>query len=115
VLAEKLGDLYEAQGKPSSAVVFYQRALALNPSPQQRLRLRLTLGDKLPALDQEDKGFNGEAEAYQNYQNLLQECPNYPDKLAIYPKLLPLARKLGKTADAENYDNLIKSLTAPNK
>lgn len=106
VLAEKLGDLYEAQGKPSSAVFEYKRALTLGPSPQQQLRLRLTLGDKLAALAREP-------EAYDDYQALLQELPDYPDKLAIFQKLLPLAQKLKKTADAEKYEGEIKQLTAP--
>ena len=43
VLSEKLGDLYAAEGKPSSAVFAYSQALKLDASPQQRLRLRLTL------------------------------------------------------------------------
>jgi uncharacterized protein (TIGR03790 family) len=108
VLAEKLGDLYEAQGKPSSAVFEYNRALALSPSPQQQLRLRLTLGDKLAALAREP-------EAYGDYQELLREFPDYPDKLAIVQKLLPLAQKLKKTSDVEKYESEIKQLTASNK
>jgi len=108
VLTEKLGDLYEAQGKPSSAIVAYTRALALAPSPQQRLRLRLTLGEKLAGLD---RG----AEAYGDYQELLREFPDYPDKLAIVQKLLPLARKLNKAADVEKYEGQIKQITASNK
>ena len=47
VLSEKLADLYAAQGKPFSAVHAYVQALKLDPSPQQRLRLLLTLGEKL--------------------------------------------------------------------
>src|ERR1039457_2829782 len=86
VLTEKLGDLYAAQGKPSSTVYMYQQALLLDLSPQQQIRLLLTLAEKLPALDREQ-------EAYEDYQKLLQEFPNYPDKLSIYRKLLPLDRK----------------------
>ena len=37
------------QGKPSSAIFTWQRALKLNPSPEQRIRLRLTLGEELQA------------------------------------------------------------------
>lgn len=106
VLTEKLGDLYSAQGKPSSAVHAYAQALELAPSPQQRLRLRLTLGERLPALDRAP-------EAYADYQKLLQEFPAYPDQLAIYKKLLSLAQKLDKTADAETYQAEIKRLSPP--
>lgn len=106
VLTEKLGDMYSAQGKPSSSVHAYQQALERDPSPQQRLRLRLALGEKLPPLDRAP-------EAYADYQELLQEFPAYPDQLAIYKKLLPLAQKLDKKADAEAYQSEIERLTPP--
>jgi len=106
VLTEKLADLYAAQGKPSSAVHEYLQALELNPSPQQRIRLRLTLGEKLLAQGQP-------AEAYAQYRKLLEEAPAYPDKLAIYQKLLPLAQKLDKKADADAYQAEITRLTPP--
>jgi uncharacterized protein (TIGR03790 family) len=106
VLKEKLGDLYTAQGKPSSAVLTYEQALKLNPSPQQRIRLRLTLGEKLLALSRD-------ADAYANYQKFVEESPDYADKLSIYQKLLSLAQKLGKKDDAAKYEEQIKLLTAP--
>ncbi len=106
VLTEKLADLYAAQGKPSSAVHTYRQALLLDPSPEQRIRLRLTLAERLLALDQTQ-------EAYESYQTLLQECPNYPDKLGLCRKLLPLAEKLGKKADADNYAAEITRLSPP--
>jgi tetratricopeptide (TPR) repeat protein len=102
VLTEKLGDLYGAQGKPSSAVHAYVQALELGPSPQQRLRLRLTMGEKLPPL-------NREPEAYQDYQKLVEEFPDYPDKTTIYRRLLALARSLKQPADVAKYEALIKS------
>jgi uncharacterized protein (TIGR03790 family) len=96
VLTEKLGDLYSAQGKPSSAVHAYQEALKLDPSPQQRIRLLLVLGEKLSSLDRS-------AEAYEAYQTLLRDNPDFPDKLSIYKRLLPLAQKLDKKSEAESY------------
>jgi tetratricopeptide (TPR) repeat protein len=107
ILSEKLADLYSGLGQPSSAVHAYQQALALDPSPQQRLRLRLTLGQKLAALDRQE-------EAYEDYQKLLQEAPDYPDKPAIYRRLLPLARKLNKNADAQLYEAALRPPTATN-
>jgi Tfp pilus assembly protein PilF len=106
VLTEKLGGLYAAQGKPSSAVYEYRQALQLDPSPQQRIRLLLTLAEKLPALDRQQ-------EAYDDYQKLLHDFPDYPDKLAICRKLLPLAQRLGKKADAEQYEAEINRLSPP--
>ena len=101
MLTEKLADLYEREGKPSSTIETYQRALKLNPSPEQRIRLRLTLGDKL-----EDQ--NRDQEAYDNYQQLLQESPDYPGKMIIYQKLLVLARKLNKPDEVARYEALTK-------
>src|SRR5439155_9761813 len=104
VLSEKLGDLYADQGKPSSAVHAYAAALKLDPSPQQRLRLMLTLGLKFLALERDQ-------EAYDNYQKLLREFPDYAGKLTIYQRLLPIARKLDKKSDAERYEAEIKNLS----
>lgn len=106
VLSEKLGDLYLEQGKPSSAVHAWQQALKENPSPMQAVRLLLTLGEKLPSLDRE-------AEACEALQTVLNDHPEYPDKLGLCQKLLPLAQKLGKKADAEKYETQIKALTTP--
>ena len=71
VLTEKLADLYDAQGKPDSAIDAWRRALKLNTTPQQHIRLRLLLGEKLLA--------NGRTqEAVANWQQLLFEAPGYP-------------------------------------
>jgi uncharacterized protein (TIGR03790 family) len=106
VLKEKLADLYATQGKPSSSVLTGEQALKLDPSPQQRIRLRLTLGERLLAL-------NRDADAYADYQKFVEESPEYPDKVAIYQKLLSLAEKSGKKDDATKYGEQIKLLTAP--
>jgi uncharacterized protein (TIGR03790 family) len=84
VLTEKLGDLCAEQGKPSSAISAYQNALRLNPSPQQKIRLRLTLGREL----QEQ---NRISDAVENYKKLLAESPDYPGKSSIEDKLKALA------------------------
>ncbi|HMP84419.1 MAG TPA: TIGR03790 family protein, partial [Verrucomicrobiota bacterium] len=64
VLSEKLGDLCNRLGKPSSAIFAYEQALNLNPSPQQRARLRLVLADRQLAV-------GDEAGAYENYRKLV--------------------------------------------
>ncbi len=101
VLTEKLADLYEREGKPSSAIDMYELALKRGPSPEQRIRLRLTLGGKL-----EDQSQN--QAAYDDYQQLLQESPDYPGKMIIYRKLLALARKLNKPDEVARYEALTK-------
>jgi uncharacterized protein (TIGR03790 family) len=79
VLTEKLADLYEIAGKPSTSISTYQLALARNPSPEQRIRLRLILGEKLLAQKRE-------ADALANYKQLLHESPDYPGRPAIEAK-----------------------------
>jgi tetratricopeptide (TPR) repeat protein len=90
VLMEKLADLYAAQGKPSSAILTYQKALKLNPSPEQRIRIRLALGEKLQAQARE-------TEAADNYRKLLAEAPDYPGKDSILNKLTALEQKITGT------------------
>ena len=86
VLTEKLADLFEMQGKTSPAIQTYQLALTRNPSPEQRIRIRLTLGEKLLAQ-------NREADAIENYKQLLKESPDYPGKPSIEAKLATLEPK----------------------
>ena len=96
VLTEKLADLFEMQGKPALAIGAYQRALKLNPSPEQRIRIRLTLGDKL-------LGENRKADAIDNYKQLLKESPDYPGTPAIEAKLDVLEPKpTGTNSAAKN-------------
>lgn len=106
VLTEKLADIYELLGKPSSAIDTAERALKLDPSPQQRVRLRLTLAERLLAM-------NRTQEAYDDYVKLLQENKDYPNKLALYKKMLPLAQKLDLKKDAARYEEFIRQLTPP--
>ena len=86
VLNEKLAALYDASGKPSSAIESWQNALKLKSSPQQKIRLRLTLGEKLTAQ-------NRNAEALENYRALLAEAPDYPGRKDIDDKLKSLEQK----------------------
>jgi uncharacterized protein (TIGR03790 family) len=90
VLTEKLADLCEAEGKPSSAIENYQHALKLNPSPEQRIQIRLTLAEKLLAQSRE-------ADAIENYKSLLVESPDYPGKDSIEEKIAALEQKLAAT------------------
>jgi predicted Zn-dependent protease len=83
VLMEKLADLYAEQGKPTSAIETYQRALTLTPSPEQRIRIRLTLGEKLIAAQRKD-------EAVEDFEKLLVEFPDYPGKDLVTHQLAAL-------------------------
>jgi len=108
ILSEKLGDLYSEQGKPASSIHAYEEALNLKPTPQQRIRVTLELGEKLRAQNKEE-------EAYDFYVALLKDCPDYPDKREIVQRLVPLARKLDKNADIEKYEAELKKLSALGK
>jgi uncharacterized protein (TIGR03790 family) len=88
VLTEKIADLYNDAGMPASAIEGYENALKLNPSPLQRVRIRLELADKLAA-DKKNK------EAYADLKALLEEDPDYPGKPAVEKRLLELSNKLG--------------------
>jgi uncharacterized protein (TIGR03790 family) len=93
VLTEKLGDLCEMEGKPSSAIDAYELALTRHPSPEQRIRLRLTLSDKLVAAGREN-------DAIENYKQLLTESPDYPGKPSVEAKMAALEQKLAATNNA---------------
>ena len=80
VLMEKLAELYSAQGKPASTIATYERALLLDPSPQQRIRLHLTLAEKLIAANRRE-------DARQQYEALLHENPDYPDAAILQQKI----------------------------
>jgi tetratricopeptide (TPR) repeat protein len=94
VLTEKLADLYAALGKPSSAILTYQNALQRNPSPEQRIRLRLTLGEKLQS---ESRA----AEAEENYRQLLAEAPDYPGRNTIEETLKKLTQPAATNTPAQ--------------
>jgi len=87
VLTEKLGEMYESLGKPSSAIDAWQTALKLNPSPQQRLRLRRTLEEKLLAAGRK-------AEAIENDEKLLAEAPDYVGRSQIEAELKALTQSV---------------------
>ena len=86
VLTEKLADLYVAQGKPASAIAAYERALTLDATPQQRVRLRLTLGEKYVAAKNDKL-------ARKNYEKLLEENPDHTDSIGIRKKISALTPK----------------------
>jgi len=101
VLSEKLGDLCSAAGKPESAIHSYEQALTLKPSPQQTVRLRLALGEKLVAQNRDE-------DALANYKLLVQQAPAGFELYPAIMKLVTLAEKLGKQDDAAKYLERLK-------
>jgi uncharacterized protein (TIGR03790 family) len=93
VLSEKLADFYEMEGKPSSAIDAYELALIRHPSPEQRIRIHLTLSDKLVAAGRE-------SDAIENYRQLLKESPDYPGNPSVEARMAALEQKLANTNNA---------------
>jgi uncharacterized protein (TIGR03790 family) len=104
LLNEKLGDLLKAKGRWIEAIDPYEKALKLDPTPEQRLRISLTLGTMEINLD------HGR-EAYELYKGLIRDYPDYPDRARFYQKLLPLADKFGKPGEAAEYSRALQELT----
>ncbi len=99
VLQEKLGDLYRNQGKLSDAIEPYLKALRLEPTSLQRLRLTFQAGNLLT--------LGGRArEAFDLYEALLRDFPDYPGKADIYKKLEEAATDLKRPEDAAKYREL---------
>ncbi len=83
VLSQKLAELNTALGKPSAAIDYYERALTLKPSRQEKIGIQLALGKALLAQTRF-------AEARKNYRQLLAEFPDYPGKTIIEQALREL-------------------------
>lgn len=97
ILTEKLGDLYAMLGKPTSAIHAARQALKMAESPNQRLRLRLTVAERLIA--QSDY-----STASEELDAILREFPNHPCRFNVLRRLATMARNLGNTKQAEEYE-----------
>ena len=106
VLLEKLGDLYQQLGKPSSSIDAWQRALKQNPSLQQTIRLKLGLVAKLTEAARTD-------EAVEAYGDFLKGFPDYVDRLTVLRQAKPLADKAGKKDLASAWQKEIDKLAPP--
>jgi tetratricopeptide (TPR) repeat protein len=105
ILAEKLADLYQADGQYDLSIQAATRALRFKPTPQQRVRLTLTLCDRLIAAGRE-------ADALSLYDDFLKQTPAYPDAVGLYTQMETLATKLRQPRRAEKYARHISELTA---
>jgi uncharacterized protein (TIGR03790 family) len=106
VLNEKLADLYQMLGKYDLSTNAIHQALQLDPTPQQKVRLTLSLADQLATAGKS-------AELLTLYDNFLKETPDYPDDLNIYRRLETLALQLNQKRQAKAYARQVKKLTPP--
>jgi uncharacterized protein (TIGR03790 family) len=105
VLAEKLADLYRMDGQDELSIKALRRALKLGPTPLQKVRLTLSLSDRLVASGHE-------ADALTLLDELVKKSPAYPDAIGLYTKMEVLANKLRQTRRAERYAREITKLSA---
>jgi len=87
ILSEKLADLYRQDGKVDESEVAYRRALRLNPSPNQALRIRLRLVALLAEQDQ--------PEAVEAVLDLVDRHPGYSGLGELLQDALGMAKRLG--------------------
>ncbi len=106
VLTEKLADLYWKRLSFGDALDLYSRALRLKPSPQQKLRLLLTVARLCTA-------YSRDQQAYEAYEQLLREFPDYSDVLWVYERMLVLAQRLGNDPEVQRLQETIKGLQPP--
>jgi uncharacterized protein (TIGR03790 family) len=103
ILTEKSGDLLLLQKQTGDAVDTYTQTLRRGVSPQQRVRILLTLA-RLAAYRGRSKA------AVESYEQFLKEYPRYPDTAQIYQELLPVAEQADNQALAEKCRAEIKRL-----
>lgn len=96
VLMEKLGNLFQSEGQTNVAIRAWERALKLNPSPEQAIRLTINIAARSESIG-EDKT------ALKTYESFLKDNPNYPDALGLYERMEPLARRLHERSKALHY------------
>ncbi|MBU6408876.1 MAG: TIGR03790 family protein [Verrucomicrobia bacterium] len=104
VLTEKLADLCDAAGQTNAALDFYQKAIILNPSPEQKIRLRLAVAGQFEAR-------NDKPAVYDDLQKLLTENPAYPGRFDIMKRLLNLAIAMNNKTDITRCVREMKSYT----
>jgi len=106
VLTEKLGELLEAQGQHDAAIESCQQALKLEPSPQQAVRLTLTLAEIMLKAGKE-------SDALDLYDAFFKTNPDYPGLLSLYTQAETLATRLKRPDAARRYAEEIKRRSKP--
>ena len=102
VLAEKLGSVMWAAGRPQPAITAYRQALEWGGSRQQRVRILLQLAEIHESLALESA-------ALEAYEQLIAEFVDHPARSTVLPKALALARSLER---AETVARLESALAA---
>ncbi|MEW6304653.1 MAG: TIGR03790 family protein [Verrucomicrobiota bacterium] len=101
VLMEKLGELYLENGDTEKGIAALGKALVLDPTPQQAVRLVLRLA---PLLEKAGRP----KEAYGVYEKLWKFDPDYPDRAGIHRAMLALAQKLNLSEAIQRHERELK-------
>jgi len=96
VLLEKLADLHAAAANAPAALEATARALELQPSPQQNIRLLLALASRRATM----RDAAGEHAAL---ERLFTEAPDYAGRRSCVERLLALAQQLNRPADSARW------------
>jgi uncharacterized protein (TIGR03790 family) len=99
VLQEKLGEIYKSRGKLIDAMDPFLAALQLEMPPLQRLRVSLAVGSLLSS-------FGKASQAFDLYEEVLRNFPDYAEKRDLHERLAKLATRLGKHEEAAEYERL---------
>lgn len=97
ILQEKLGEIYKSKGKMIDAVQPFRTALKLEMPRLQRLRVTIAAASLLSS-------FGKPEEAYDLYQQLLRDFPDYPEKKELYGRLAKVAARLEKAGEAAEFE-----------
>lgn len=106
VLQEKLGDLYQAAGKPLASLDAYAKALKLNPSREQSLRLLHALARKQAALGRPE-------EAIETYRQLQAKFSEHPGSEEAGKRILELTGQLKQPTEAGRLQEEIRRVRPP--
>jgi len=106
VLLGKLGGLFYSRGKLADAIDAYGKALKLEMTPLQRVRVMLAQAQLLSL-------YAKRQQALELYRQFLKQFPDYPDLLAIYQKMLLLAQDLNLASEVEKIQDHIARLSPP--
>jgi tetratricopeptide (TPR) repeat protein len=92
VLLEKLGSMWLSTGKTNKAVEAFSRAIKCDPTPQQRVRITMTLAD----LYEQTTKYQPELELLKQFY---KDNPDYPDSTNLHQRIIQLGNKLGKNGE----------------
>lgn len=103
VLSEKVAALFAEASQLRGAIEWGRRALTLNPSPQQRLRLLLNLAEW------QDSSIKRE-EAFESLLEVEKLRPDYRELIPFRERQLQLARDIARPAEVERLKAEIKRI-----